>query len=302
MKVALLLFLFLLGLMETNRRVNAAELWTPKKVKVWRSHRVGGRREQALPFFSGRLTWKSTLWLRLEAITLGVRFKTFVCQHDRREQGCNLMRGQREWETQHGRSGEERGLLSGARTRRRALTGGRHPPGSSSHPIWGWIHLQPKRKLLSSLTFLFSSKDAHPLFQRLYQFNWHDCVGSCRCRKYCKHVIAGLDLRSNKSTQIFQTWHLLHPGRAHCSGRGRCEFFRTGNQQLVPAATGSKEQVFIWGKSFRWYIYIYKAPKKSPSSDSPPTFLVRSPSKTTRHSMLASHAHAGPEAKQTVAI
>lgn len=115
--------------------------------------RVAGRREQALPFFSGRLTWKSTLWLRLEAITLGVRFKTFVCQHDRREQGCNLMRGQREWEAQRGRGREERGLLSGARTRRRALTGGRHPPGSSSHPVRGWIHLRPKRKLLSSLTF-----------------------------------------------------------------------------------------------------------------------------------------------------
>lgn len=115
--------------------------------------------------------------------------------------------------------------------------------------------------------FLFSSKDAHPLFQRLYQFNWHDCVGSCRCRKYCKHVIAGLDLRSNKSAQIFQTWHLPHPGRAHCSGRGRCEFFRTGNQQLVPVATGSKEQGFIWGKSFHWYIkHQRKAPAPLPGA------------------------------------
>lgn len=33
------------------------------------------------------------------------------------------------------------------------------------------------------LSYLFSSKDAHLLFQRLYQFNWHDWVGSCRCRK-----------------------------------------------------------------------------------------------------------------------
>lgn len=49
-----------------------------------------------------KLTWKSTLCPRFEAITPGVRFKTFVCQHDSREQGCNLMRGQREWETQHG--------------------------------------------------------------------------------------------------------------------------------------------------------------------------------------------------------
>lgn len=65
-------------------------------------------REQQLPFLSDQLTWKATLCLRLEAITLGVRFKTFVCQHDRREQGCNLMRGQWEWETLHGQLHAER--------------------------------------------------------------------------------------------------------------------------------------------------------------------------------------------------
>lgn len=58
--------------------------------------------EQLPPFLRPKLTWKSTLCPRFEAITPGVRFKTFVCQHDSREQGCNLMRGQREWETQHG--------------------------------------------------------------------------------------------------------------------------------------------------------------------------------------------------------
>lgn len=77
------------------------------------------QREQQLPFLSDQLTWKATLCLRLEAITLGVRFKTFVCQHDRREQGCNLMRGQREWETRHGQLPTEKGKekpLSVART------------------------------------------------------------------------------------------------------------------------------------------------------------------------------------------
>lgn len=45
--------------------------------------KVDARSEEQLPFLCETLTWKGTLCPRLEAITLGVRFKTFVCQHDR---------------------------------------------------------------------------------------------------------------------------------------------------------------------------------------------------------------------------
>lgn len=114
--------------------------------------------------------------------------------------------------------------------------------------------------------FLFSSKDAHLLFQHLYQFYWHDCVGSCRCHKYCKHVIAGLDLRSNKSAQIFQTWHLLHPGRAHCSGRGAVRFSGQETSSLFQPRPAARSMSLFEGSHSA---DIYKTPKKSPSPSPP---------------------------------
>lgn len=99
---------------------------TPQSESGWTQgvgKKTGWEREQQLPFLYNQLTWKTTLCLRLEAITLGVRFKTFVCQHDRREQGCNLMRGLHEGETLHGKLPTDRRKerpLSVARTRRLA--------------------------------------------------------------------------------------------------------------------------------------------------------------------------------------
>lgn len=74
-----------------------------------------------------------------------------------------------------------------------------------------------------------------------------------------------------KQKKILKTWHLLYSGRAHCSNMLRV--FQDRKRAACSSPTGRAEHVFIWGKSFRWYI------KHQSKVSFPLTFLVLSPSK-----------------------
>lgn len=114
-----------------------------------------------------------------------------------------------------------------------------------------------------------------------YESEWHNRVSSFRCHQYCKHTIQTEPAVRQKSGGSSKRDMAAVPS-PHCSSvlRG----FRTGNEQLVPAATGRTEYVFIRGKWFRWYI------KHQSRVSFPHTFLVLSPSKG-RGSLYWAHMH-----------
>lgn len=126
----------------------------------------------------------------------------------------------------------------------------------------GWKVSLKRLYSLRGNTFIFAFcsrwqfKSCYLLFQHLYQFEWHNRVGSFKCHKYCKHMIQPEPAVKQKH-RVFKTWHLLSSGRAHCSNTLRV--FRTGNEQLVPAQPAERARLYL-----REVIpLIYKTPKQS---------------------------------------
>lgn len=259
-------------------------------------------REQQLPFLSDQLTWKATLCLRLEAITLGVRFKTFVCQHDRREQGCNLMRGQWEWETLHGQLHAERQREAFVRNvdmaavgrkasayRRNISTGIESLAEVSSSPssdlLCGYCKgslqtLQPWRKHFHLLPFVSDSSSNAALYCFSIHTNWNGAIVSVHTNvTNTVNMWFKLNLRSNKSARSSR-----RDISSILAGRIVWMNFQDRKRAACSSPTGRMEHVFIWGKSFRWYI------KHQSKVSFPLTFLLLSPS--NRHSPLYSaHIH-----------